>query len=597
MSSQGIAVRRMVFCGIAASGLLGGCGPAGKSPGGNPRGGGSSAAGGGGAAGNTVAGVGSGGGGQGEGGSGTQGGAPSGASGAGVSAGNTGGAVSAAAGASQGGTGGRAGASGGSGTGGAGGQSVGAAPGVVAPAYFHAGTRLKPRVLRVGGLEVLDNTTDSPWYDTGTGSWCVFRKGDDGVERCFPDFGMNDNSDYLDSACRKPVFIRNNLRCDGTAYQYVSIGPYSGSGCGSTAYRLGAPIPAGTPLYSNAADHCVSSGLSTKTIWPLEKVPLDTFVAVQRVNRPALPKMDAWVREGTDGSSEVVGFYDPVRKAPCSGLGPDISSDACVPSWVEPSYTFADSACTRRVAIDSQVLCGASAATAILELQSTDDNCGTTTTIKGLWNVTSGRSAQLFDQDPFDLSCTRSSLGTVTTYVQGPPIDVASLPKLDVIQVGTGSLKLPFYGFDNVPFFPTVRYGASFIEVASGDSCAPYPFADGTWRCIPSTFPRVADYEMYYQSADCTGERVYPWTPSTCPNARRQPVGMVVQLFGCGPVPVTETLEFDGTSSSNAPVFHPTPSANCMDAGFSGSSLKLFRATKVINPADRFIPFERKLAD
>ena len=91
---------------------------------------------------------------------------------------------------------------------------------------------------------------------------------------------------------------------------------------------------------------------------------------------------------------------------------------------------------------------------------------------------------------------------------------------------------------------------------------------------------------------------MYPWTPSVCPNAPRQPVGMVVQLFGCGPVPITETLEFDGSSSSNSPVFHPTPSVACENTGFSvGGGLKLFRATKVINPAERFIPFERKLTD
>jgi hypothetical protein len=450
-------------------------------------------------------------------------------------------------------------------------------------------------VLRGGGLEVLDGTTANPWYDTGTGSWCVFRKGEDGIERCFPEIGQNDSTDYLDSACKKPVFVGTNLRCDGTAYQHVSIGPYAGTGCGSITYRFGAPLAAGTPLYSNAADHCVPVGLSTKTVWPLEKAPLGTFVAVQRVRRPALPNMDAWVREGADGSWEVVGFYDPVRKAPCSGLGPEVSSDACVPNWVEPSYTFADSACTQRVGLDSSVLCGASGATALLELESRGDDCTTTTSIKGLWQVASGRASQLFDYDPFDLSCTRSSLGPVTTYLQGAPIDVASLPRLDVIQVGTGSLELPFYGFDNVPFLP-VHGALPFIEVASGDSCVPYPFADGTWRCVPSTFPRVADYDQYYQSADCTGERVYPWR-NVCPNAQREPIGMIVQRFGCGPVPVTETLEFDGTSSSKGPVFHATPSVACQELGFSADGLKLFRATKVVNPAERFIPFERKLTD
>ena len=343
------------------------------------------------------------------------------------------------------------------------------------------------------------------------------------------------------------------------------------------------------------------AGSSRGTERPLEKVPLSTFVAVQRVSRPALPNMDAWVREGADGSSEVIGFHDPILKTSCSALGPDVSSRACVPDWVEPSYSFADSTCTRRVAVDPSVMCASSEIRAVLELESMDDSCSTRTTIKGLWQVESARGAQLFAYDPIDLTCKPSSRGTAMTYVQGAPIDVASLPKLDVIQVGTGSLRRPFYGFDNVPFFP-VRGAPPFTEAASGDSCVPYPFADGTWRCVPSTFPRVANFDLYYQSADCTGERVYPWSRGVCPNTQRQPIGMIVQLFGCGPVPVSETLEFEGTSSSTGKVYHPTPSVACQDAGYApsnGSSdgVKFFRATKVVNPGERFIPFERKLID
>ena len=63
-------------------------------------------------------------------------------------------------------------------------------------------------------------------------------------------------------------------------------------------------------------------------------------------------------------------------------------------------------------------------------------------------------------------------------------------------------------------------------------------------------------------------------------------------------LPIGGLHGFDGTSSSKAPVFHATPSSACQDLGLSfADGLKLFRATKVVNPAERFIPFERKLAD
>jgi hypothetical protein len=587
MSSPRVSVRRIVFYAVAAGGLFTACSGTTK-PHRDPAGSGGSRAGSGGSAGDTVAGGGSGGGGQDGGLDAAAGGAPSfgGEDAATGGASSVGGANWATGGAPS--VGGANGATGG--------QAGGVALGAAAPSYFHAGTRLKPQVFRGGGLEVLDNRTGSPWYDTETGDRCVFRKGADGIERCFPEFGHNDNTDFLDSSCTKPVLVTSNLGCEDNApYHYLSVGPYSGSGCGSVTYRLGDPIPAGIPLYSNGADQCVRSGTSTSTVWPLEKVPPETFVAVQRVSRPTRPNMDAWVRQGADGSWEVIGFYDPVRKTPCSGLGADVSSDACVPDWVEPAYTFGDASCTRRVAIASPVVCGASEVSAVLEFGGTDDSCSVTKTIQGLWQVEAGRTAQLYDQDPFSNSCTRSGLGRVTTYPVGGAIDVASLPRLQVIRVGTGALRASFYGFDGVPFFPASGT-APFTEAASGDACTPYPFADGTWRCVPSTFPRVADYDLYYQSADCTGERVYPWSNNGCPNAPRQPVGMIVQLFGCGRS-VSETLEFEETSSPGL-VYHRTPVAACEDLGsFPRPGGKLFKATKVVNPADRFVPFERKLAD
>jgi hypothetical protein len=236
------------------------------------------------------------------------------------------------------------------------------------------------------------------------------------------------------------------------------------------------------------------------------------------VNRPALSNLDAWVREGADGSWEVIGFYDGVRKGPCSGLGPDVSSDACVPDWVEVKDTFSDSRCSFRVALGPPVVCGVPKPAAVLEFGFDDDPCTDARTIQGLWQLGAARTSQFYDYSPGDKSCNRSSLGRVTTYPQEAAIDVTSLPRLEVIQVGTGALRAPFYGVDNVPYLP-VSSGVPFTEAASGDSCRPYPFADGTWRCVPSTFPRVADYDLVYQSADCPGLRAAALSARASPSA------------------------------------------------------------------------------
>jgi hypothetical protein len=160
--------------------------------------------------------------------------------------------------------------------------------------------------------------------------------------------------------------------------------------------------------------------------------------------------------------------------------------------------------------------------------------------------------------------------------------------------VGTGSLRLPYYGFDKVPFFPVP--GAPFLEAASGDACHPYAFADGTSRCVPSKFRLVADYDLYYKSAACSGDLIHPWF-NACPDTLRDPVGIIIRPFGCAKT-VTQALEFDGTVPFEGGLFHPTPFVSCQDSGFvprDGS--KWFRATKPVNPADRFIPFELAVGD
>jgi hypothetical protein len=327
-------------------------------------------------------------------------------------------------------------------------------------------------------------------------------------------------------------------------------------------------------------------------------VPLETFVAVQRVSRPRLPNMNAWVREGEDGSSEVVGFYDPVRQTPCSGLGLDVDSDACVPSWVEVANTFADSGCTQRVGlVDNPYVCRPPVSTAFLELESASDACKPSASIiRGLWQIAGTRRTQIFDGG-LDGSCQRSSTELRTAYVQGPAIQLASLPKLDVIQVGNGSLRMPFYGFDNVPFFPAA---ASFIEAASGDSCVPRLFADGTWRCVPSSVQRMRDVDVYYQTPDCTGERLYAWRPSDeCPDEPREPTAMTVEPFAgnCPVHPITDTLEFDGPPATRSALFSISPFSGCQSLLQPDDQVKILRATKVVNPAERFIPFERTLSD
>jgi hypothetical protein len=187
---------------------------------------------------------------------------------------------------------------------------------------------------------------------------------------------------------------------------------------------------------------------------------------------------------------------------------------------------------------------------------------------------------------------------------RGAAVDVAKLPQLDLIEVGSGPLRLPFYGFGGVPFFPAPRGPEAettvgpFKDVSTGEPCEPSMFADRTWRCVPSSFMSIIDFELLYESEDCTGARAYN-VSTTCVADRPAPRGVVVQSFSsfvdCRH-PVIDVIGFDGRSTATAVSRRGLATAACERVPLSTND-RLFRATKALNPAEVFVALDREVKD
>jgi hypothetical protein len=504
----------------------------------------------------------------------------------GGAAGNSGGSAGNATGGAEGGGETQAG-----GAAGAGGKAT-----ILEP-YFRAGSRLKPRVLRADGLEILAAGAEQSWYDVLVGESCQFRVGGDGIERCFPSSIISDTDQlgYSDAACTRPA-TRINL---GTASSYLTIEP--ALGCDFRTYRRGTALPKTTPLYEMRGGACQRLPTPTDSdpsVWPLEEVPPETFVAVTRVSRPRHPDMNALVREGEDGSSEIVGFSDPASAVPCFGIGLDVSPQVCVPGWIQTWDEFGDAACTQRAGVDDAPRCMARTNTVLVDLKGTGDSCTRTRSISGLWQSAGLRQTPIFSNT--DGVCESQSSELFAAHVQGAPIDLASLPQLEVIEVGGGPLRVAFYGFGGVPFFPAplenpLSAGAIF-EAATGEPCWPEWFEDKTLRCVPSSFQVTANSNVFYESEGCTGARV-SIAPTRCV-AGPEPRGLILLDLNQWSVPegfpVSETLEF-GEKFSSTSVFRASDlSSTCQIANVDSSSLLRMNA---VNPAELFVPMERKLKD
>jgi hypothetical protein len=236
--------------------------------------------------------------------------------------------------------------------------------------------------------------------------------------------------------------------------------------------------------------------------------------------------------------------------------------------------------------------------TVLVNLKGTGDSCKPTRSISGLWQSAGVRPTAIFWNG--NGACESRSSELFAAHVQGAPIELSSLPQLELIEVGDGPLRLTFYGFGGVPFYPASEENLStgpFIEAASGEHCWPQWFEDKTWRCVPSSFYIVANSDVYYESEGCTGARAYfAPTEATCLGAP-EPRGLVLlDLQNWSPregFPIIETLEF-GAAFSQTSVFRGSDlSSACQNENvFGGPSLVRMNA---LDPTEIFVPIERKL--
>ncbi|HEY8923159.1 MAG TPA: hypothetical protein VIU64_02190 [Polyangia bacterium] len=224
--------------------------------------------------------------------------------------------------------------------------------------------------------------------------------------------------------------------------------------------------------------------------------------------------------------------------------------------------------------------------------------------ISGLWKAAGVRVTPVFTLGT-DAQCSVYEQEGAVVYDQGDPIDLASIPQLDVIEVGSGPLTVAFHGFGGVPFLPARRKhddgpAGRFTDVARNQPCDPFVFADGKWRCVPSSFDPASQKAFYYESSDCTGTQLYG-VLSPCGDDTRKPAGVIVEgtrQDGCTNYPVVTTLEL-GDRVTMGPISKRPPfisTSSCSPISVPASS-NLLRVTRELNADDVFVPMDRGLED
>jgi hypothetical protein len=412
---------------------------------------------------------------------------------------------------SEGGTPLTDGESGSASTGGESGSSVGGAAGGTSDraTYFEPGSRLKPMVLTsTGGIDVLEGDSSGGWYDSELDFDCYFAVDEAGVERCFPRAILPGPGLHADASCNSPVLAAGaRSSCDPLEYQYIA----GSRGCSLRGYKLGAELPASTPLFFSEDGVSCEPSTQSPDVGPfieLEEVPAETFVGMQRRARPRAPGLDAYVREGADGSWQTLGYFDPSRDAPCfDSLTTGGWATTCVPSFVSAVGNFAESSCQTHVADARYRSCKVEQPTTIIESAEDTSVCPALYDFR-LYEIDDLRETKPHVVDDSG-ACVESPGASGEFYVRGAEIVPSSLPRLETHRVGTGALRALYTGFGGAPY---MRWNKGlFLQDAAGNPCLPFRFPDGSLRCVPTAFPdRTAD-SLLYEDASCSGNPVLAW--------------------------------------------------------------------------------------
>ncbi len=357
-----------------------------------------------------------------------------------------------------------------------------------------AGSRLRPVMAVADGVAAF-----MTWRDTELGVDCRFRRMVDGVRRCIP---VWPSVVFTDAACTKAAFIESPCRSGyefaGLRYQPEGLDcdinqqdasptPFRrvAASVGATSYHQAYTTDAGLQCAPEATP--LADG---EVLVAAEQVPLDTFVAAERVVIPGSSGLGRAEWHAEDGAREVLTAVDLTYDAECVEFD-WATPGRCLPTLVSgPRYDqFADQDCTGATAYSR---CGE-------QLAMERDECS-------LRVFEVGEALEGYYTD--DQACTFQPGSGV--HRLGIELSIESMPRLTTATFGPARLKARY--LTDSAGWRVATASQPLFDSELGDPCVPARASDGSTHCTPAETLHAINR---FSDAQCT-QRVHVQKKAQC---------------------------------------------------------------------------------
>ncbi|MBX3192130.1 MAG: hypothetical protein KF819_34395 [Labilithrix sp.] len=340
-----------------------------------------------------------------------------------------------------------------------------------------SGSRLRARYVTGGGAREL-----VAFFDTARNEECTFQAAADGTMRCLPSAVTSVGTGasgwaFSDAECRQRAVV---LGACARETKYVATTRLDGCGDGPVTSIRPVLTPATSMYTANGSTCTIQPAISLQGAFTLgDEIPFSQFVDAE-VATFAAGDVAERVAVASDGARQHLGFRIDSLDADCTFQVMADGVTRCVPTAFSVQLLYADSACTKAVAVlESSTSCPS---TRVFRDRGLDLACDGARAIFGVAPETDGPAEEsFFVPNSSSMTCT-----TFNTRFSGHTVRhltniTASLPSAARRGVGEGRL---------VPALVEGARSADLVrgyhDVERSVDCTFTRAADGKLRCLPT---------------------------------------------------------------------------------------------------------------